>query len=748
MRLVFASIGRAVARRPWTVIAVWVVVVLAGYAVALVGVNGNGLFDRVVTGVPEVPGSQSQQGEQILASAQDLGESVTLALTGIDPTAPAVGTALAPVRSHLAAIDGVASVVDPLALPGGLDNPAAAPLVAADGHGFLIVVALDPSLSGTAASTAMGTVEAQLGKVAAQLRPAAPTVTGIVGSNSLVVAAVTDQVRADLETGEAIALPIALVVMVLVFGGFLAAAMPMAGALASIAGGLAVLLGLTYLLDVDAAVVNVVTVLGLGLSIDYGLLIVSRYREELHRLLDDETASRRARRRRGDGVVATAIETTLATAGRTVSFSAVTVAVSISSLLVFRPSILRAVGAAGVGVILIALATALTLVPALLVLTGRRLHRPGLASRVPGVRSLLARTADVRTDEGFFAALAGRVQRRPWVWLGGALAVLLLLALPVRHLEVRNSGIELLPQDTTQRQFVDLLAAQFPATTSPAVTVVASTSLATATDWAGRLATLDHVRAVDPPAAAGQYVSIGVRLDTADPGGRVAASVVREIRGLHPGFDTWVTGQAANQIDFVDALRAGIWPAVAIVVLATMLLLFAMTGSVVIGVKALITNALSLGAALGVLVWGFQDGHLSGLLGFTSTGGVETYVLAMVIAFAFGLAMDYEVFLLSRVLELHRGGHDDETAVRLGLQRSARIITSAAAIIIVVFAGFVAGRLLIIKEVGFALAIAVLIDATLVRMILVPATMTLLGRANWWAPAPLRRWHARFTPLH
>ncbi|MBU4216153.1 MAG: MMPL family transporter [Actinobacteria bacterium] len=744
----FRSLGRLAARRPLVVIGVWVVLVLAGYALAGLGLHGENLFERVTTGQPQVPGSQSEQGEQILAAASDVGESVTIALTRINPETEGLDETLLPVRAELASTPGVISVVDPLALPGGTSNPAAQPLLAADGDGFLLVAELDPSLTTAEHDAALSAVTTRLHAVPDELRPLAPTVVGVVGSSSLIVSAVTDQVREDLTTGERIALPIALLVMIAVFGGFLAAGIPMAGALASIAGGLATLLGLTYLIDVDAAVVNVVTVLGLGLSIDYGLLMVSRYREELHAILDVSDGGARARRRRGDGAVAQAVETTVATAGRTVTFSAVTVAVSISGLLVFRPSILRAVGAAGVGVVLVALATALTLVPALLTLTGRRLHRPGLLSRVPGVRSVLARTAEVSTDDGAFSRLAARVQRHPWAWFGGALVVLVVLALPVGHLQVRNSGIELLPANSTQRQFVDLLAEQFPATTSPAVTVVARTSVEAASAWSAQLATLDGVRAVDAPVTVGDYVTIGVRATTDDPGDEVAAGIVREIRAADPDFTIWVTGQAANQIDFVSALAAGVWWAVAIVALATLVLLFLMTGSVVIGIKALLTSALSLGASLGVLVWGFQDGHLSGLLGFTSAGGIETYVLAMVIAFAFGLAMDYEVFLLSRVLELHHAGYDDATAVRLGLQRSARIITSAAAIIIVVFGGFVAGQLLIIKEVGFALALAIAVDATLVRMVLVPATMTLLGRANWWAPAPLRRLHARFSLRH
>ncbi|HWJ86034.1 MAG TPA: MMPL family transporter, partial [Cellulomonas sp.] len=673
--------------------------------------------------------------------------SLTLILSDIDPSTAGLDDALDPARSDLGAIDGVASVVDPLALPDGVDNPAAAPLVAQDGDGFLVVVELEPGLTDTQEDAALGAVEDRLDEVPADLRPLAPDVTGVVGGTSLIYASITTQVETDLRTGEAIALPIALLIMVLVFGGFLAAAMPMAGAFASIAGGLAALLGMSYLMSLDSSVVNVVTVLGLGLSIDYGLLIVSRFREELHRLIDSD-GGRAARRRRGDGPVVTAIENTMSTAGRTVAFSALTVAISIASLLVFTPDILRAIGAAGVAVVVVAVATALTLVPALLALTGRRLARPGLLSRVPGLRRVLASTSDVASEEGWFSALAGRVQRHPWWVMCGAVVVLVGLALPLAHLELRSSTTQLLPEGSTQREFVETLAEQYPASTSPAITVVAETSLDDATAWADEIAALPSVESVDTPTAVGSYVAIGVRPATTDGGDAVARSAVQEIRDLDPAFPTWVTGQAASQMDFTAALRAGAPWAALIVGLATFVLLFLMTGSVVLPVKALLTNVLSLAASLGVLVWAFQDGHLEGLLGFTSTGGIETFVIALVIAFAFGLAMDYEVFLLSRIKELHDQGATDNEAVRLGLQRSGRIITSAAAIIIVVFAGFVAGQLLVIKEVGFALAVAVLIDATIVRLLLVPATMTVLGRRNWWAPAWMTRIYERLAITH
>ncbi|MFF3063759.1 MMPL family transporter [Oerskovia sp. NPDC057915] len=766
----FESLGRAVAHRPRLTVAVWVVLTTLGFALAVVGVHGESLFDRLTTGEPSVPGSQNERGTQILADQAETGETVSLLVSGVDPADPALAEAMSPVHEELAAVAGVGTVVDPFVIPGGVETEAAQSLVAADGDGFVLSVTLEPGLDEDAQAAASSDVVEILEAVPGDLADVAPDATGLVSSNDLIVEAITSQVEKDLTTGEMIALPIALLVMVLVFGGFLAAAMPMAGAIASIGAGLGVLLGLSYLLTIDASVVNVVTLLGLGLSIDYGLLIVSRFREEMH-LLDDaapvrtaepgeaapgagaagvpRTTRRTRRSRRRDADVTTAVVRTMATAGRTVAFSALTVAISIAGLMVFEPDILRAIGAAGLAVILIAVATAMTLVPALLALAGHRLVRPSVLSKVPGLRAVLARTADVQSDEGFFSRLTGRVQRHPmWVMLA-TVAVLVVLALPVLGLQMRNSGIELLPQSSPQREFVDELSAQFPASASADVRVVTDSTTEEAQVWADDIAGLDGVARVDPAVPVGDdHALVGVHLEAADAGGPEAVAVVEELRAQDPGFTFYVTGQAAGQVDFRAALADRVWWAVGIVVVATFVLLFLMTGSVLIPVKALLTNALSLAASLGVLVWVFQEGHLEGLLDFSSAGGIETYVVALVIAFAFGLAMDYEVFLLSRIKELHDAGLSNDEAVRLGLQRSGRIITSAAAIIIVVFAGFVFGELLVIKEVGFALAVAVFIDATIVRILLVPATMTLLGRANWWAPKHLRWLYSKFSITH
>ncbi|MDQ2624780.1 MAG: MMPL family transporter [Actinomycetota bacterium] len=740
---VFASLGRTISRHPKTTVLVWAALTALGLAIALTGVGGASLFDRLDSGAPSVPSSESDHAQRLLSELRASGESLTLVLDGAPPGAEGMHDAVFPEHIALSRIRGVASVLSPFVIPGTLSNPAAGPFLAQDGNGFLIIVTLEEGLSDAASDEAFAEVKSSLEAIPAALEKVAPDATGRVGGMSLIYDEIVNQVEQDLVTGEAIALPLALVVMVLVFGGFLAAAMPLAGALASIAGGLGTLVGLSVVMPLDASVVNVVTVLGLGLSIDYGLLIVSRFREELDALVATDDGAG-VRRRRGDGAVVEALRATMSTAGRTVAFSAVTIAISCGGLLLFSPPILRGFGAAGVAVILVALLTALTLVPALLVLFGRRLVRPTLLSRVPGVRRVAARTSRTQSGEGWIASLTARVQRHPWLVLGGTLALLALLASPIAHLDLRNTTLQLLPSDSAQREYVRQVAEQYPDATSASIQVVAETTLADALAWVPTVQGIAEVTEIEGPVPLENVVIIGVHTSSSDDGGPVERDVVHAIRALDPGFPVHVAGTAAVQIDFVHALAEGAPLAGGLVVGVVLVLLFLMTGSLVVPVKALLCNVVSLAASLGVLTWAFQDGHLASLLDFTPVGGIETYVVVLVVAFAFGLAMDYEVFLLARIKELHDAGYPNNDAVREGLQRSGRIITSAAAIIIVVFAGFMFGRLLVIKEVGFALAVAVLIDATIVRLLLVPATMTLLGRWNWWAPGPLRRFHERF----
>ncbi|WP_324652092.1 MMPL family transporter [Georgenia sp. H159] len=750
----FDALARGVIRRPRTTLAVWAVLVLSCLSLAL-GVVGDGLFSRLHSGEPRIPGAESQEGRELLRGSDDTGEQVTLLVTGTDladeDLSAALASALIPVRQEVGRLDGVSAVLDPFLAPEGPSDPVVASLVSTDRDGFLVIAELDPGATDDARLAA----EERLAAVPAELAAVAPGAEGIVSSTELITSAVTDQVEADLTRGEAVALPLSLLVMVLVFGGFLAASMPLVGALASIAGGMGVLLAFSRAIELDAVVVNVVTVLGLGLSIDYGLLIVSRYREEASALAASTASTglpirRRRRRAHGREVVEEAVRRTVLTAGRTVTFSAVTIAIAISALMVFSPDILRSLGAAGVSVVVIALSTALTLVPALLVLLGGRLQRPSLLARVPVVDRLLARLGDVAPEDGVFSRLARGVHRRPWLVVASVVAVLGVLASPVLGLQLRNSTTDLIPAGSDQREFISVLGEDYPAATSPPVVVVADADVATVEGWAAEVAELPGVAAVGEVTTTPDetHAVVGVDIESTDSGGEVATGVVEAIRELDPGFDTWVVGQAANQVDFLSAIANGLPLAVGLVVLTIFVLLFLMTGSVLIPVKAVLVNALGLAAALGVTTWVFQEGHLAGVLGFTPIGGLESYVVAVVVAFGFGLAMDYEVFLLARIKEYWDLGQDNDAAVEQGLQRSGRIITSAALIITLVFLGFVTGELMVIKQVGFALAVTVLIDATLVRMLLVPATMTVLGRWNWWAPAPLRRLHERIGIAH
>ena len=721
-----ARLGAAGARHPWWFVVTWVVLVAACFAVAVGGVTGESLFPRLHSGAPSSPG-ESTDAQNILDEHATSGGSLLLQVTGAPLDNQAAVAEATKQTQELTTIEGVKDVQSPLLVPGGVTSAAAAPLLKDNtptSGGFVTVVQFDPGLSSAQSTTAHDAVTEQFDRIVAAL----PGATGQVGGVQPLVKAITDQVETDLRAGEGIALPLSFIVMVFVFGGFVAAGMPIAGAIASIAGGLGCLYVFSSFIDLDATVVNVVTLLGLGLSIDYGLLTVSRFREELARIAEHDGEHRRHSFSRVEVVDATA--RTVATAGRTVMFSGLTVAIAISGLMLFDADIMRAVGAAGVSVVLVAIVVDLTLLPSLCALGAKRL--------MPRAHAEVLH----QSDKGVFSRLARFVQHRPVPIIVGTLAVLIVLSIPAYSMKLTSSGSELLPVSSPQRVFFDDLATDYPALATPAVTVVAHAPVDQVTTWGkDYVATLPGVTRVVPREVGGGYSALSVFVE-GGPLGDQTTDVVAALRDVRAGFPTLVTGQLAAQQDFLTGMTERAPYAVAMVVLGTFVLLFLMTGSVVIPAKALVLNVVSLGAALGVLVWVFEDGNLEGLVQFSSVGAIESMIPFLALAFGFGLSMDYEVFLLARIAELYRQGVPNNQAVALGLQRSGRIITSAALLICIVFAGFAAGQLLIIKEIGVALVVAVVIDATLVRMLLVPATMTILGDWNWWAPAPLRRWHA------
>jgi RND superfamily putative drug exporter len=813
-----------------------VALVVLGFLTSLGYLTGDDLFSRLTSGQPVVPG-ESTEGRDLLYATSTAGPSIHLLVDDVRPDDPTLHSLVTSTRNTVSGVDGVDTVLDPYlatdaggvptdtdaggvptdtdagGVPtdtdaGGVPTdtdaagaPGAGPDLAAlsagqvarDGRAVLVTVLLRSDLPTARSEQVTAAVTNRLTATGDEVERSVPGATARVGAQRALFDEVTGQVREDLETGEMIALPVSLLFMILIFGGFLAAGLPLLGAVSSVAGGLATLLGFSYLIDLDASVVNVVTLLSLGLCIDYSLLIVSRYREELRRLLAPAPdrrpvpvgvssgpvpvgvpgaststptpdagpgprsgtapdGSRPVTRPPDRAVFAEAMAVTLDTAGRTILFSAVTVGISLSGLFLFSSDFLQAVGAAGVSVVVVALLVALTLVPALLAMSGTRVVRPGVTHRIPGVRRVARRLGDVAPEEGAFSRLARGVQRHPVLVLVGGLTLLVVGAAPLLRLNLVSSAQELLPASSEQRQVFDALEERFPAVSQAPVVVVSRAPLAEVGRWAGTVRELPGVASVDPPRVqgdprVGQVVVLGVR-PAGDEASDVARQVVREIREVRPDFPVWVTGSSALLEDFVAAFGSEGLRAATVVVLTTFLLLFLMTGSVLIPLKALVMNVCSLGAALGVMVWIFQDGHLEDLLGYTSVGAVETSIPALALTFGFGLAMDYEVFLLARIKEFHDAGMGNDESVVRGLQRSGRIITSAALIMVVVFLGFVAGELLVIKQIGVVLAVAVAVDATLVRMLLVPATMTLLGNWNWWAPGPLRRLHARIGLRH
>ena len=472
--------------------------------------------------------------------------------------------------------------------------------------------------------------------------------------------------------------------------------------------------------EVSVFSVNVVTILGMGLAIDYGLFVVSRYREELARGLDPRAALVR----------------TMATAGRTVAVSGLTVAVSLSGLLIFPQVFLRSMGAGGIAAVLVAVVAALTVLPALLAVLGRRVDALPVRRRT--------RPA---TDTGGWARLARSVMRRPVRYAVGVVALLLALGTPFLHVAFGGIDSRALPAGTESRQVAETLGRDFPAGAADPIQAVVTVPAGSGglDAWVAAARTVPGVTAATVVDRGDRTARVDLGF-AGDPMGADARALVGRVRALPPpaGGTVLVGGTTAQLSDLLAGLGR-LLPLVGLIVAgATVLLLFLAFGSVVLPIKALLMNALSLTASFGAIVWIFQDGHLSGLLGFTPTGALEATQPILVLAIVFGLSMDYEVFLMSRIRERWLATGDNTEAVAAGLQRTGGIITTAALLLVVVIGAFSLSGISFIKLIGVAMAIAVVVDATVVRALLVPASMRLLGRWNWSAPAPLRRFQERF----
>jgi RND superfamily putative drug exporter len=546
-------------------------------------------------------------------------------------------------------------------------------------------------------------------------------VTGNVPINN----AFNTTLEADLQRAEYISLPLALILLVLIFRSAVAALLPVAIGVATIAGGVAGTLLVSDVTYVSQYAFNIVTLIGLGVSIDYSLMLVSRFREELAAGSSREDALARS----------------MATAGRAITFSGVTVAIGLSSLLFFQGTFLTSLGIAGAIVVGLAVLYGLTLLPAMLAVLGGGVNR----LRLPWQRAL--------TGRGFWYSTATRVMRRPVFVLVPCLAVLLIAGTPFAHLRLAGIGIDGLPPGNEARQGYDILLRDFAGFNNSEIPVVAYFPDGTPTTGSGsssvsnlslRLASIPGVVRVDPPVY-GRHIALLMAYSNLDPSTDAARKIVNDIRAhntLLGGGQVLVTGQAAGDLDVIAFIASHMVAALAFVLVVTYIVLFLMTGSVVLPLKAVVTNLLSISASFGALVWIFQEGHLSGVLNFTPQS-IDPSIPVILFALVFGLSMDYEVLLLARIQERWQITGSNTQGIAEGLERSGRLITGAAAIMISVFLAFGLADDVLIKSIGIGIAIAIAIDATIVRALMVPAIMRLLGTRNWWAPGLLVRLQRR-----
>jgi trehalose monomycolate/heme transporter len=715
--------GRLVARRAWTVLIIGLVLVAAA------AVFGLGVFGSLSSGGFDNPASESSRSaatQEATFPGHDADVVVIYSSASMRVSDPAFSASVSNVIRRLpeGSIRHVTS---------WYQTPSST-LVSKDQHATRVII----DLSGRS----QGEKAASYDQVKTHLE--AMGLTTNVGGQSAVFSDVNSTISRDIVRAEAISMPVVILLCLIFFGSVVSALMPAFVGAVAIFGAFALVRGITMATDVSVFSINVITLLGMGLAIDYGLFVVSRFREELAQAPGTEREH-----------VNVAIAATMATAGRTVLFSGLIVASSLASLLIFPQSFLRSMGYGGVAAVLVAMVAALTLLPALLTVLGSRIE----GGRMPWRASSRARATgspdgaerDLTHAPGAWARLAHSVMRRPVAYLLVIVVALMALGAPFLSARWGSTDQRVLPASAPSRVAADLANREFGGETSTANIVVEGASASQLGTYIGRLGKLGGVASAalinegaTSGSGAGATSLVAVSwLGNSQTG--ASQQLVRNLRGVDPGSgaSALVGGTSANAVDLIDSIGAHLPWMGALVVAVMFVLLFVAFGSLVLPLKAVVMNVVSLGASFGVVTWIFQDGHLSGLLGFTSPGYLDATQPILMLAIIFGLSMDYEVFLLSRVREEWDRTGDNTTAVANGLQQSGRIITSAALLLAVVIGAFATSGILLMKMIGIGMLVAVLIDATVVRALLVPATMRLLGTANWWAPGPLRRWWER-----
>ena len=750
----FARWGRFVYRFRWATLVVSGLLLGLSIVASLTGaqLTNNGGF-----GANLPAGQAAKLVNQEINSQAPSGSSMTLLFSSpsLSVTDPEYRSALESAVLPLDSESRVSAVRTPYNVP-AIEQSS---LVSRDGHKALVIVELKDNSE---------TAQRYFHQIVDRVHPGSLTMvaTGQVPINE----AFNVSLESDLQRAELVALPVTLLLLILIFAAFLAALLPLSVGVLAIVGGIGGTVFLAHFTDVSTYAINIVTLIGLGVAIDYSLFIVNRFREELAAGASREDA----------------IAISMSTAGRAITFSGITVAIGLSAMLFYQGTFLASMGAAGAIVVAIAVLYGLTFLPALLSLLGEAVNFRimswllGALSMRPGWWPKHQRTAGT----GAWHSMAVWVMRRPVLVLVPALAFLFILGTPFLQLRLAQGGVDQLPPTDTSRQGYDTLVSEFPGqnqTSIEAVVYYPGSSPLTAShvgdvyDLSRRLAAqpnvlrVESIVDVDPslsradyqrlysgpsgalPSTLQQALSIGAgrhvvllniltnKTYTSDE----ARAIVRTARAEHvPEGQVLATGETAFDLDVVNFILERTPIAVGTVIFITYVVLFLLTGSVVLPLKAVLTNLFSISASFGAMVFIFQEGHLSGFLGFTPQS-IDPSIPVILFSIVFGMSMDYEVLLISRIQEEYRRLGDNQAGVAMGLEKSGRLITGAAAIMCAVFIAFGLASVVIIKAIGIGLAIAIALDATIVRILIVPSVMRLLGRANWWAPRPLSWLHRR-----
>ena len=537
---------------------------------------------------------------------------------------------------------------------------------------------------------------------------------GVVGH------AITKKISDDLKIAEAISIPLTFILLAFVFGALAASAMPLIVGVSAIVGAFFILWLISLFTAVSVYSLNLTTGMGLGLGIDYALLMVNRFREELNK---------------GKSVDESVI-TTMATAGKTVFYSGLTVLVTMVSLTFFPLPFLKSFGYAGVSVVALAVVGAIFGLPPILAMMGKRINK-----------GPVRKSAMTPKDDGRWADTARFVMRRPVPIVLLSLIALGIMAAPLQNISFSQGDSRMLPASNPAAIATALQAERFPGQTGTPIEIITfdgANKIDALNEYANRISQVPGIVGVVPPQVVGEDVRI-VAYQSMLPRTPESQKLIHDLRDVKAPAGTLIGGVAADYTDSQDGISRTLPWAFGWIAISVLLLVFIFTGSIVLPIKAVVLNVLSLAATMGVLTWVFIDGNLQWLVGsFTVTGSLDTSIVILIAVVVFGLSMDYELFLLSRIREEHLAGRSNVESVALGLQRSARIITAAAVLLAVVFAAFVTSGVTSIKTMGFGVALAVLLDATLIRALLVPALMRLMGERNWWAPKSLQR----FTLKH